>query len=441
MDYNAALKYILSFTDYEKTPAQSYSSDNFDLRRMHKVLERLGNPHLRGRTIHIAGTKGKGSTAAMIASGLRAAGHRVGLYTSPHLHTMRERMQVDGEMIPEAELALLAGELEPHVDAVNETAGFGALTTFEVLTALAFAWFARREVDFMVMEVGLGGRLDATNVVNPEVCVITPISLDHVEVLGHTIAEIAAQKAGIVKPGAAVISSAQLPEAEAVIRAACERAGAKLVLADRDFTWRLLSATGRGQAFQVKGGLGLYRLTIPLLGRYQVENAALAVAALEAVGVDSGSIAAGLAGVSWPGRLEVLGRRPLIVVDGAHNRDSAQRLAEALKQYFSYGRLLLMVGMSSDKDVAAVAECLSPVSDIVIATRSNHPRAARPDLIASAFQRQGRTPLVTDDVSAALEQARALARPDDLICATGSLFVVAEVEELLGNLHCDPHPQ
>ena len=439
MDYNSALKYILSFTDYEKTPAQSYSAANFDLRRMQALLEQLGNPHLCARVIHVAGTKGKGSTAAMIASALREAGNRVGLYTSPHLHTMRERIQVNGDIISEEEMAALAEKLQPEVEAVNRTGGFGALTTFEVLTALAFVHFAQRKADFMVLEVGLGGRLDATNVVKPEVCVITAISLDHVDILGHTVAEIALQKAGIIKPGAVVVSSPQVPEAEAVIRDVCRKQGVKLIVAGKDVTWEPVSAGNTSQTFRLQGRKGACDLTIPLLGRFQMENAAVAAAALEAAGVSSEAIVRGLAKVVWPGRLEVLAERPMIVADGAHNLDSAQRLAGALREYFNYKRLVLVIGMSSDKNISGVVEALAPVSDTVIATRSRHPRAADPCIIASEFGRLGKSAAITGNVAEALEQAKALAAPDDLICATGSLFVVAEVEEPLQNLHYDPY--
>ena len=207
MDYQAAADYILSFTDYEQIPGVLYTSANYDLRRMEEILGRIGAPHLGARTIHIAGTKGKGSTAAMIASILTTTGYRTGLFTSPHLHTLRERIRVDGELISEEELALLVSRFRAEIDAVAARAAYGQLTTFEILTALVFAYFSQREVDFQVLEVGLGGRLDATNVAQSEVCVITSISLDHVEVLGSTLAEIAIEKAGIIKPGCIVVSA------------------------------------------------------------------------------------------------------------------------------------------------------------------------------------------------------------------------------------------
>ena len=217
MDYQAALSYILSFTDYEKLPAFLYTAANFDLRRMAELLQRVGNPHLNSPAIHVAGTKGKGSTAAMIASALSAAGYRTGLYTSPHLHTFRERISVDGEMIAEEEFSSLTERLQPEIDEVNRLHNYGEITTFEILTALAFAFFSKRRVDFQVLEVGLGGRLDATNVVTPQIAVITSISLDHAEVLGGSFARIAREKVGIIKPGALVVSAPQPGEAERVI--------------------------------------------------------------------------------------------------------------------------------------------------------------------------------------------------------------------------------
>ena len=216
MDYQAALKYILGFTDFERAPVVAYSAANFDLRRMEELLGRLGNPHQRARSIQVAGTKGKGSTAAMITSALGAAGHRTGFYISPHLHTFRERISIDGQKITEEEFCATVERLKPEVDEVNIRRSYGELTTFEVLTAMAFTHFGGKEANFQVLEVGLGGRLDATNVVNAEICVITSISLDHAEILGHSLAEIAGEKAGIIKPGATVVASCQQREAEEV---------------------------------------------------------------------------------------------------------------------------------------------------------------------------------------------------------------------------------
>jgi dihydrofolate synthase/folylpolyglutamate synthase len=389
VNYQAALSYILSFTDYEKVPAFLYRADNFDLRRMVELLDRLGNPHLTSQAIHIGGTKGKGSTAAMIASALSAAGYRTGLYTSPHLHTFRERITVDGEMITEEEFSALTEKLQPEIDEVNRRHNFGEITTFEILTALAFAFFAERRVDFQVLEVGLGGRLDATNVVMPRIAVITSISLDHAEVLGDSLAKIAGEKAGIIKPGAIVISAPQPKEVEEVIEEVCRSNGVSLITVGRDVTWRKVKSDLSGQFFEVKGKAGSHKLIIPLLGEHQLENAAVAVAALEALDIGLKDIVRGLAQVQWPGRLEILRHEPLFLSDGAHNADSASRLRETIEKYLHFDRLILILGASSDKDIAGIIGELAPMSSVAIVTRSRHPRALKPELLLRSVKNKG----------------------------------------------------
>jgi len=437
VNYQEALSYILSFTDYEKLPAFLYTAANFDLRRMAELLQRVGNPHLTSPAIHLAGTKGKGSTAAMIASALSAAGYRTGLYTSPHLHTFRERFTIDGEMIAEEEFSALTERLQPEIDEVNRRHNYGELTTFEILTALAFAFFREQRVDFQVLEVGLGGRLDATNVVTPRLSVITSISLDHAAVLGDSLAKIAREKAGIIKPGALVVSAPQPSEAEVVIEEVCRHNGAGLIAVGRGVTWKKLTSDLAGQSFEVKGKAGSYQLTIPLLGGHQLENAATAVAALEALGIGHDDIARGLAQVRWPGRLEVLRREPLFLVDGAHNADSARRLREAIGEYLSFDRLILIAGASSDKDIAGIVGELAPLSSLIIVTRSRHPRALAPALLLDELERQGAKGEMAESVSSAVERALAIAKPGDLICATGSLFVAAEAREYIKGIPYD----
>ena len=431
MNYHEAINYILSFTDYEKLPASLYMAASFDLRRMAELLERLGNPHLASPAIHIAGTKGKGSTAAMIASALSAAGYRSGLYTSPHLHTFRERITIDGEMIAEEEFSALAERLQPEIDEVNRHHNYGEITTFEILTALAFACFSGQRVDFQVLEVGLGGRLDATNVVTPRLAVITSLSLDHAEVLGDSLAKIAGEKAGIIKPGAVVVSAPQPGEAAEVIREVCDRNGASLIEVGRDITWKKLTSNMAGQSFEVRGKKGSYQLAIPLIGGHQLENAAVAVAALEALAIGAEDMARGLAQVRWPGRLEMLRDKPLFLVDGAHNADSARRLREAIEEYLNFDRLILIAGASSDKDIAGMLGELAPISSLIVVTRSRHPRALAPALILDEMERQGVKGELAESVSSAAERALAVAGPDDLICATGSLFVAAEAREYI----------
>ncbi len=437
MNYQAALSYILSFTDYEKLPAFLYRADNFDLRRMAELLDRLGNPHLTSPAIHVAGTKGKGSTAAMIASALSAAGYRTGLYTSPHLHTFRERITVDGEMITEEELSALTERLQPEIDEVNRRHDYGEITTFEILTALAFAFFMERRVDFQVLEVGLGGRLDATNVVMPRIAVITSISLDHAEVLGDSLAKIAGEKAGIIKPGTLVISAPQSNEVEGVIEEVCRSKGVSLITVGRDVTWRKLKSDLSGQFFEVKGKAGSHKLIIPLLGEHQLENAAVAVAALEALDIGVKDIARGLAQVQWPGRLEILRHEPLFLADGAHNADSANRLRETIEKYLHFDRLILILGASSDKDIAGIVGALAPLSSQAIVTRSRHPRALAPNLLLEELEKQGVKGELAESVSSAAERAMEMAGPRDLICATGSLFVAAEAREYIKGIPYD----
>ena len=440
VDYRQAVEYIFSFADWERAPAQAFAAANFDLRRVHSLLARLGNPHLGCQTIHIAGSKGKGSVAAMIASVLQAAGYRTGLYTSPHLHNVRERIVVDGQPIGEDEFARLAAVLVPPVAAENEQGRFGQLTTFELLTALAFLYFQDRSARWQVLEVGMGGRLDATSVMDEKaVCVITAISLEHTTVLGDTVEKIAAEKAAILRPGTTVVMAPQpYPEAAAVIREKATELGAPLLDVGATYSLQRLRWDLTGQSFRLAGAGCSRQLWLPLLGAHQLENAATAVAAIDALGergvpVSQESIEEGLRRLSWPGRLEVLRDKPLIVVDGAHNGDSARRLRQALEDYFSFNRAILVMGVSGDKTIGAMAEKLAPLTRLVIATRSRHPRAAEPEAVAAAFAAQGVASDTCPTVAAALDRAQALAEPDDLICVVGSLFVVAEArEQLLG---------
>ena len=434
MNYQSAVDYILSFADYERI---SRTGVVFDLKRIERLLARLGNPQDAARTVHIAGTKGKGSTAAMIASILYQSGYGTGLYTSPHLLSIRERIQVDGEPINEKAFTRLVSRLKPEFEAVNESGAYGELTTFELLTALALAHFKESAVDYQVLEAGLGGRLDATNVTRPEICVITSISYDHTDVLGDTLSLIAAEKAGIIKPKSVVVAARQTPEVTAVIEKTCREKDARLVSVESEISWQGQTAGPEGQTFRLKGISGEYDLSLPLAGEHQLENAAAAVAAVEVLKeqgarIPPESIALGLAGVRWPGRLQVMRREPWLVVDGAHNADSARRLAAALKRHFAFRRLTLIFGASSDKNIADMIAELAALPDRVIVTSSRHPRAVSPDSLADRFIRRGVTAGVTGNVSEAIETALAGAAPDDLICVTGSLFIVAEAMEYFG---------
>jgi len=433
MDYKQTLDYIDSYTDYEKMP-MPHDPAFYDLRRVEELLARLGSPHLEAKSVHIAGTKGKGSTAAMVASALTTSGYTTGLYTSPHLNTLRERFRVDGEFITEGELVSVVERLKPEVEAVNQRATYGELTTFELLTALAFAHFKLKGVDFQVLEVGLGGKYDATNIIKPEVCIITSISFDHTEVLGNTLTEIATEKAGIIKPDCVVVLSSQPDEVVAVIKKVCHSQGVELVRVGKDVTWQSLGFDNKRQSLEVKGRLGGYKLSIPLLGQYQLGNAATAVAALEVLAargfdISRDGIIDGLARVSWAGRFQILSQHPLMIVDGAHNPDSARKLRESLAQYFDFDRAILVTGVSFDKDIDGIVSELVPLFDKVIVTRSRHPRVMALDQLTAAFGRQGVEAQAAESIPEALSLARSIAGARDLICVAGSLFVVAEAIE------------
>ncbi len=431
--YQQALDYLYSFIDYE-TMHVPRSAVNYDLRRVEELLFRLGNPHLAAKSVHIAGTNGKGSVAAMVTAALTASGYTTGLYTSPHLNDLRERFRVNGELITEEELVALVAKLKPEVEVVNQKATYGELTTFELLTALGLAHFKLKGVDFQVLEVGLGGRLDATNVIQPEVCIITPISFDHTEVLGGSLTELASEKAGIIKPGSMVVTSPQPDEVAQVIEKTCLNCEAGLVRVGSDVVWQSLGFDSKRQLLQVKGKLGSYKLSIPLLGYYQLENAATAVAALEVLAgkgfnISRDSIINGLAQVSWPGRFQILSHRPLLVVDGAHNPDSARKLKQSLVEYFDFHRAILVMGVSSDKDVAGIISELAPLFDKVIVTRSRHPRAMALEQLIAVFRRCGVEVQAVGAVPEALSLALSMAGGRDLVCVSGSLFVVAEAIE------------
>ncbi len=431
MNYTEAVDYIFGHTNYEMIPRVPHTVETYDLRRVFLILERLGNPHLKAKSLHITGTNGKGSTSAMLASTLTAAGYTTGLYTSPHLLTMRERIMLDGQMITEEEVARIMTRLRPEIEAVNQEARYGILTVFEVLTVLSFVYFAERACQFQVMEVGMGGRFDATNVIQPEVCLLTSISYDHMEVLGDTLTKIAGEKCGIIKPGCVVISHPQAAEADKVIEATCREKGVKLIRVGKDITRQEISHDFDHQDMEVHGRLGNYLVSIPLLGQYQLDNTAAAVAALEVLmerGVQlcKDDILNGLARVDFPGRMQIISRNPLIVVDGGHNPGAAHNLKEALQHYFKPNKTILVIGVSNDKDLAGVVKELAPVSDLVIATRANNPRSTKPEVIAAEFARYGIQTRIAAGIPEALAKAKLMAGTNDLICATGSLFVVGE---------------
>jgi dihydrofolate synthase/folylpolyglutamate synthase len=376
----------------------------------------------------------------MVASALHASGYKTGLYTSPHLHTIRERISINGKPISEQEVATLIAELKPVAETVNNDPALGELSTFELLTALAFLYFHRMGVEFQVVEVGLGGRLDATNIVQPEVCIITSISLDHTAVLGDSIAQIAREKAGIIKPGITVISSPQREEAANVIEEVCGEKGARLITVGKEIIWHKVDADLERQSFTMSRNGRWYDLSIPLLGEHQLENAAAAVAALGVLGIPEREISRGLAQVQWPGRLEILRQEPMLVVDGAHSADSARRLRQALRQIFHFEQAILIIGTSSDKDISGIVAELAPLFNMVIVTRSEHPRATNTSLLTEEFAQHGVRTVEAEGATEAIAEALGRAGKEDLVCATGSLFLAAEVREWAKGLSGERYP-
>ncbi len=431
MEYHDALRYLYSLVDYEKRRVEHYTPREFKLERVDEFLEKLGNPHHSYPTLHIAGTKGKGSVSAMLAAMTRAGGLRTALYISPHLHTYRERIQIDGEPIARETLADLVAEVRPAVESVE------GLTLFEVTTGIAFLYFARQHVDIGVIEVGLGGRLDATNVITPEVSVITSLSLDHTRLLGNTVADIAREKGGIIKPGVPVVSAPQKPEAMAVLEAIAAERDAPLTVVGQDWTWEALQHNLEQQTIAVRRTQtpsaydGVY--TLSLLGDFQQENATVAIATAAMLNANGYTWAApatvrtGLAQTQWPGRMEILQREPPVVIDCAHNPYSAEMLAHSLKTWFPDTRWLLVFGASNDKDVPNVLEALLPLCERVWATRSHHPRSAAPENLAAQCTAMGKEADIVTEPPRALALALEHLKPGLGVITTGSIFLVADV--------------
>lgn len=447
--YSDALHYLESLTNFEKTRFVAQDPASL-LERPRALLARLDNPHQEYHTVLVTGTKGKGSTTAMVANILQAAGYRTGRYTSPHLHTVRERITINGQLMSREQMAMAVGELRPHIRSI------AGITYFEALTALALQHFAEQEVDVAVLEIGLGGRLDATNVADPLVSVITSISYDHMDILGHTLAQIAREKAGIIKQRTPLVSAPQAPEALAIIEEVCEALDAPLTLVGRDWTWERGKANLEWQEFSVDGPGHTARysdLWTPLLGIHQLDNAATALAAIDwlmkqGIAVSQQAAAIGLREVRWPGRFELLNRRPVLVVDCAHNENSVQRLRAALAGWFPtppWRRLALIFGASADKDIDGMLNYfLGPESttgyppvDKLIVSRSGNPRSAEPERLAGMARGiNGACPIsVQSDLDSALTEALAWAGPDDVICITGSIFVVAQARWLWMRRH------
>lgn len=423
------MNYLESFINYEKLDDYDYKK-SLKLDRMREFAGLLGNPHISIRSIHIAGTKGKGSSAAITHSILKNAGFKVGLYTSPHLVSFRERVRINDELISEEEICRLLERIKDAVGKMEERPTF-----FEVYTGLAYLYFKEKKVDFAVYEVGMGGRFDATNIIEPLVSCITPLSYEHTQKLGNTLKEIAAEKAGIVKEGGICVSAPQEQEALDVIKDICRKKKTKLILVGKDILFEEVLSDSTSEVFSVFGLFGEYPiLTMGLLGSHQVVNAAAAIGIIEALRfrgiiVTGDAVRAGIEGVKWDGRLEVVKKNPFVVLDGAQNRASANALANAVKRIFKFRRLLLVLGVSKDKDVKGILDELIPISDSIILTKSKvRERALEPSRIKESISPNGKDIYLTSNVEEALSLALSKAARDDLVLVTGSLFLVGEAK-------------
>jgi len=438
--YDSALKYLFGQTDYEQMLRVRYNRDTFNLDRMRLLLSGLGNPHAKLRAAHIAGTKGKGSTATMLAEMLRTCGYKVGLYTSPHICDVRERIRVDGEMISQAALTRLICQVEPIIAKMADKPTF-----FEIFTAMAFQHFANSGVDVAVVEAGLGGRLDSTNVLTPEVCGLTSISLDHIHQLGDTPAKIAAEKAGIFKRDIPAISVSQLPEVKRVLRKTARETGASLMFTgeDIDFSYRVESSRQNGCHARICLTTPRSRfehLPVPLLGEHQALNCGLALAMLDQLKlkgynqISDEKAIRGLSSVYIPGRMELVHRDPRILLDGAHNGASVQALMRAIGQHIPYDSMVMIFGCAADKDINGMMQQISTGADKVIFTRAaGNPRAARPEDLAEMYEQcSGRVAQVTDSLRSAMRIALNAVSREDIICVTGSFYLVGEAKTVLG---------
>lgn len=415
MNYSEALSYIHSI---------SWKGSVLGLGRTQELLHKLGNPEKRLRFIHIAGTNGKGSTAAMLSSVLQSAGYRAGLYTSPFINRFNERMQIDQQCISDDELAELTAEVKPIADGMADHP-----TEFELITAIGMVYFARHACDIVVLEVGMGGALDSTNVIDvPEVAVITAMGMDHVRELGPTMADIACAKAGIIKAGGDVVSYGGNPEADAVFERICRERGARLH--QPDFAAIVPGPFGLdGQRFSY----GAWDdIRIPLAGSYQMQNAAVVLTTIDVLRnkgwkISDAAVYAGMADTHWPARFEVLCHDPVFIVDGGHNPHGIRATADSLKRLFPDRRIVFLVGVMADKDVESILGLVAPLAERFFTVRPDNPRAMAADELARRIEKLGVPAEPCASVEEGVRRALALARPNGVACALGSLYMSGDV--------------
>lgn len=435
-NYQQAIKYLSGKTDYEKETRVRYNVTTFNLDRMRNLLKLVGNPQDKFTTAHIAGTKGKGSTATMLAKMLESNGYKVGLYTSPHLIHLHERIVINSEMISESQMLNLMNRIYKPIEKISKTED---VSFFEIMTTLAFMYFADSEVDIAVIETGLGGKLDSTNVINPKVVGITSLSIDHQQQLGNTIDKIAAEKAGIFKKGVPVVTVNQKPEALFVLQAQAQQIKAPLSITglDIDFSYRFETSREHGPHTRIcltTPTSKFEHIRVPLHGKHQAINCSLALAMLDKLKctgykIDNEKVIEGLNAVSLAGRMEMICHDPRIIIDAAHNAASLRALIHALGQNIPYDSMVVIFGCNSDKDITGMLTQLQYGADKVIFTRSSSPKAVSPMELADMYTEIcGKMCQSASSLGQALKLASSAIGREDLICITGSFYLIGQAK-------------
>jgi len=433
MNYKESIQKLMSLSDIERISEITVRT-RYNLEKITNFLDLLGNPQKHAQTVHITGTKGKGSTASMVTSGLLASGKSVGMYSSPHLHTIRERIQVNGEPISEKLFADTATYLWEKIDMIKASNGYEKPSFFEFLTTMAFYVFKKLNMQWQVIEVGLGGTLDATNILDEsKICVLTSISLDHVEILGNTLTLIARDKSGIIKKNSRVISAPQRKTALKQIVEKCNSTNSSLTIIGKDYIYNLISSDYSIQNFKVTNSSETRLFEISLLGEYQVENATTAIAVLDLIAKEDNqinytTIRKGLKTTSWPARMEIVSKSPTIVVDGAHNPYSMKRMVNEIKNLFPNSNFILIYGCSSGHNVKQISkEILKLKPKSVFIAQSRHPRSINTNELAKTIPY--RLIQKIGSVNECLDNAKTIIKKDDIIVVAGSLFIAAEARE------------
>ena len=426
MDYYEAMKYINRTGKF---------GSKLGLDRINRLLYYMGNPHHKLRVIHVAGTNGKGSVVSIISSILIEAGYKVGIYTSPYLQRFTERIKINNEEISKDDIARLINYIGPIVDKVISE-GYDNPTEFEIITAIMFKYFSDKQVDFVALEVGLGGRLDSTNVINPLVSVITSISYDHLGILGNTLSQIAYEKAGIIKQNGIVVSYPQEEEALKVIEDVCKERNAKLILVSQ-YDMHISKYSPKGQTFNLSINDKSYvGLKTSLLGEYQILNIKTSIQAIEAlkyrgIYIKDEYIYKGVENAKWPGRIEVMGENPKIVLDGAHNVQGMAELKKAILKYFKYDKIILVIGVLRDKEYEKMCSIIMPIADTVITTKPDSERALSSEELGGVANKYNDSVIISSSILDAYNTSIESAKEDDLIVFCGSLYMIGRVRDII----------